>query len=114
MGKNVSAMTVIGYAWGVYSGNWWMLASGLQQDPRSFEAAVVMTRWMFPYIGFMSLVALAAGVLNTFKRFALPAATPVLLNLAMMVIVLGSSGLRKAYRSVLSASGSLAIKGASR
>lgn len=32
MGKNVSAMTVIGYAYGVYSGNWWMLASGMMSD----------------------------------------------------------------------------------
>ena len=39
----------------------WAMASGLQQNPRGFEVAVVMTRWMFPYIGFMSLVALAAG-----------------------------------------------------
>ncbi len=62
----------------------WMLASGLQQDPRGFEAAVVMARWMFPYIGFMSLVALGAGVLNTWKRFAVPAFTPVLLNIAMI------------------------------
>ena len=62
----------------------WVMASGLQQDPRSFEAAVFMTRWMFPYIGFMSLVALSAGVLNTWKRFAVPAATPVLLNVAMI------------------------------
>jgi len=43
-----------------------------------------MTRWMFPYIGFMSMVALASGVLNTWKRFAVPAATPVLLNVAMI------------------------------
>jgi putative peptidoglycan lipid II flippase len=62
----------------------WALASGLQKDPQAFEAAVLMTRWMFPYIGFMSLVALAAGILNTWKRFALPAATPVLLNLCMI------------------------------
>ena len=62
----------------------WLMASGLQQSPRSFEAAVFMTRWMFPYIGFMSLVALSAGVLNTFKRFAVPAATPVLLNVCMI------------------------------
>nr|WP_157398377.1 MULTISPECIES: murein biosynthesis integral membrane protein MurJ [Ramlibacter] len=61
------------------------LASGLQQEPRAFEAGVVMTRWMFPYIGFMSLVALSAGILNTWKRFAVPAATPVLLNLAMIL-----------------------------
>ena len=62
----------------------WLMASGLQQNPRSFEVAVVMTRWMFPYIAFMSLVALAAGVLNTWRRFAVPAATPVLLNLCMI------------------------------
>jgi len=62
----------------------WAMASGLQQNPRGYDAAVVMTRWMFPYIGFMSLVALSSGVLNTWRRFAVPAATPVLLNLAMI------------------------------
>ncbi len=62
----------------------WLMASGLKQEPRGFEAAVFMTRWMFPYIGFMSLVALSAGILNTWKRFAVPAATPVLLNLSMI------------------------------
>jgi len=60
----------------------WAMASGLQ--PNSFQAATVMTRWMFPYIAFMSLVAMAAGVLNTWRRFAVPAATPILLNLAMI------------------------------
>ena len=49
-----------------------------------FDVATVLTRWMFPYIGFMSLVALAAGILNTWKRFAVPAATPVLLNLSFI------------------------------
>ena len=63
----------------------WAMASGLKQEPRGFEAAVFMTRWMFPYIGFMSMVALSAGVLNTWKRFALPAVTPVLLNLSMIL-----------------------------
>jgi putative peptidoglycan lipid II flippase len=58
----------------------WSMGSGLQQ----FDVAVVMTRWMFPYIGFMSLVALAAGILNTWKRFAVPAVTPVLLNLCVI------------------------------
>ena len=62
----------------------WVMASGLKQSPGGFDAAVVMTRWMFPYIAFMSLVALSAGVLNTWKRFAVPAATPVLLNLSMI------------------------------
>ena len=62
----------------------WLLASGLRQNPEGYDAAVLMTRWMFPYIGFMSMVALSAGVLNTWKRFAVPAATPVLLNLCMI------------------------------
>jgi putative peptidoglycan lipid II flippase len=63
----------------------WAMASGLEQDPRGYNAAVVMARWMFPYIGFMSLVALGAGILNTWKRFAVPAFTPVLLNVAMIL-----------------------------
>ena len=71
---------VIGAPWLV-----WAMASGLQQSGTGFETAVVLTRWMFPYIAFMSLVALAAGILNTWKHFWVPAATPVLLNLAMIV-----------------------------
>jgi putative peptidoglycan lipid II flippase len=63
----------------------WLLASGLRQNPESYQAAVLMTRWMFPYIGFMSLVALSAGVLNTWRHFVVPAATPVLLNLSMIL-----------------------------
>jgi putative peptidoglycan lipid II flippase len=64
----------------------WLLAAGLRgmDGGGPFEAAVLMTRWMFPYIACMSLVALAAGILNTWKRFAVPAATPVLLNVAMI------------------------------
>ena len=58
----------------------WLMASGLAQ----FDTAVLMTRWMFPYIGFMSLVALSAGILNTWHRFAVPAVTPVLLNLSVI------------------------------
>ncbi|HRH89594.1 MAG TPA: lipid II flippase MurJ, partial [Rubrivivax sp.] len=58
----------------------WMFGAGLAE----FDLAATMTRWMFPYIAFMSLVALSAGILNTWKRFAVPAATPVLLNLAVI------------------------------
>ena len=60
----------------------WLLASGF--DPGTERAAVLMTRWMFPYVGCMSMVALASGVLNTWKRFAVPAFTPVLLNLCVI------------------------------
>ena len=62
----------------------WAMAGGLQKDPEAFAAATVMTRWMFPYILFISLVSFASGILNTWRQFAVPAATPVLLNLAMI------------------------------
>ena len=60
----------------------WLLASGFATATE--DAAVAMTRWMFPYIGFMSMVALSSGVLNTWRRFAVPAFTPVLLNLSVI------------------------------
>ncbi len=66
----------------------WLIASGLTRDPAAFDLATLMTRWMFPYILFMSMVALAAGVLNTFRRFSVPAATPVLLNLSFIACAL--------------------------
>jgi len=66
----------------------WAIASGLSRDPSAFELATVMTRWMFPYILFMSLVAFAAGVLNSYRRFAVPAFTPVLLNLSFIACAL--------------------------
>ena len=65
----------------------WLLASGF--SPATEAASVAMTRWMFPYIGCMSMVALASGVLNTWRQFSVPAATPVLLNLAVIAAALG-------------------------
>ena len=66
----------------------WLIATGLAREPAAFELATTMTRWMFPYILCMSLVALAAGVLNTFRRFAVPAVTPVVLNLSFIACAL--------------------------
>ncbi len=64
----------------------WLLASGF--DAATENVAVQLTRWMFPYIGFMSMVALASGVLNTWRRFAVPAFTPVLLNVSVIAAAL--------------------------
>lgn len=71
----------------------WAMASGLA----GFDAAVVMTRWMFPYIGFMSLVALAGGILNTWRKFAVPAASPVLLNIALILAIVVGAPLFRRY-----------------
>ena len=66
----------------------WISAPGFAADAGKFELTVTLTRITFPYIFFMSLVALAGGILNTMSRFALPAVTPVLLNLAFIAMAL--------------------------
>ena len=74
-----SLLGVLGAPWLV-----WVMASGLRQTPQGLQTAVNLTGLMFPYIAFMSMVALSAGILNTWRRFAVPAATPVLLNVCMI------------------------------
>src|SRR5690625_5552142 len=63
-----------------------LMSDGMRASVRhaEFSAAIWMTRAMFPYILCMSLVAFASGILNTWSRFAIPAFTPMLLNLAMI------------------------------
>lgn len=63
-------------------------APGFAADAGKFALTVELTRITFPYILFMSLVALSAGVLNTWSRFALPAFTPVLLNVSFIAMAL--------------------------
>lgn len=62
----------------------YLIATGLKSDAAPFASAVLMTQIMFPYIGFMAFVALAGGILNTWRNFRIPAFTPVLLNLAFI------------------------------
>lgn len=62
-----------------------LIATGFDDNPEVFHVSVVMTRIMFPYIVFMSLVALAGGILNTWHEFRIPAFTPVLLNVSFIV-----------------------------
>ena len=66
----------------------YLTAPGFAADSEKFALTVALTRITFPYILFMSLVALAAGILNTWNRFALPAFTPVLLNLSFIFMAL--------------------------
>ncbi|MEP7155311.1 MAG: murein biosynthesis integral membrane protein MurJ [Betaproteobacteria bacterium] len=62
----------------------YITASGFSADPAKFDLTVQLVRFTFPYIFFISLVALSAGILNTFSAFKTPAFTPVLLNLAVI------------------------------
>ena len=63
----------------------YVTAPGFAADPEKFSLTVALLRITFPYIVFISLVALAAGILNTWNRFAVPAITPALLNVAFIV-----------------------------
>lgn len=63
-----------------------LMASGFVGDPR-FDLAVVYGRLAFPYILFISLAALASGVLNATGRFTAAAAAPLLLNLIFILAI---------------------------
>ncbi len=72
-----------------------IMAYGFSPEPEKFKLTVWLTRLMFPYIFFIGLVALAMGVLNSWKHFAGPALAPVLLNLAIIACALLLSGVLK-------------------
>lgn len=61
-----------------------VVAPGFVGDDGRFDLAALMLRFTFPYLLFVSLTAFAGGVLNTYGRFAVPAFTPVLLNVVLI------------------------------
>ncbi len=61
------------------------LTNGALEDTGRYELAVDMLRLTFPYLFFISLTALAGGILNTYHRFAAPAFAPVLLNIVLII-----------------------------
>jgi putative peptidoglycan lipid II flippase len=65
-----------------------LIAPGFENEPGKFELVVALTRITFPYLLFISLVALQGGLLNTVDRFAAAAATPILLNLFLIAALL--------------------------
>lgn len=75
----VALLGVVGAPWVAY-----ISAPGFRGEPEKFALTVALLRIIFPYIVFISLVALAAGILNTWSRFSVPAFAPALLNLAMI------------------------------
>ncbi len=61
-----------------------IFAAGFIDQPEKFDLTANMLRITFPYILLISMTAMAGGILNTWKHFAVPAFTPVLLNLSMI------------------------------
>lgn len=65
-----------------------IIAPGFTNSPEKYQLCVDLTRFIFPYIFFIGLVALCMGILNVLDHFAAPALAPVFLNLAMITSVL--------------------------
>ncbi len=61
-----------------------LFAPGFWGQPEKFEATVQMIRVTFPYLFFISLTGLAGAILNSYDRFAVPAFTPVWLNVCLI------------------------------
>jgi putative peptidoglycan lipid II flippase len=61
-----------------------LIAPGFYQIPEKFALTTALTRLTFPYILFISLAALAMGVLNALHHFVSPALAPVMLNLSLI------------------------------
>jgi len=59
-------------------------APGFAEVPEKFDLTVQLLRITTPYIFFISLVAVAAGILNTYNRFWVPAFAPILLNVCFI------------------------------
>lgn len=65
-----------------------LLAPGFADDPVRGEKAVLYGRIMFPYLTFVSLMALYGGVLNALMKFAAAAAAPIMLNVVLIIALL--------------------------
>jgi putative peptidoglycan lipid II flippase len=78
----MAAVTVLGilFAPGLVT----LIAHGFKGTEGKWAQTISMTRIMFPYLFFISLAALASAILNSFRRFFVPASTPVLFNLAVI------------------------------
>lgn len=62
-----------------------VLAPGFAHDTGKMELATSLCRITFPFLLFISIVSFQAGILNSFEKFAAPAAAPIILNLMMII-----------------------------
>jgi len=71
----------------------YLMANGFTDDEVKFNLAVTLTRYTFPFILFVSLVSLLAGVLNSLGKFAETAAAPIILNLCLIAALMFSANI---------------------
>lgn len=82
----VTAVAVIGVV--AAPGIVWLLAPGFHDVPDKLALTTLLTRVMFPYLIFISLAALAMGILNSLRAFAAPAFSPVFFNVVTIACAL--------------------------
>ncbi|MFP5414951.1 MAG: murein biosynthesis integral membrane protein MurJ, partial [Gammaproteobacteria bacterium] len=68
-----------------------VFAPGFAADPTKFAVTIELIRITFPYLLFISLAGFAGGILNSYDRFAIPAFTPIWLNLCMIAAALAAT-----------------------
>jgi putative peptidoglycan lipid II flippase len=69
-----------------------IFAPGFEKDSTRFLLASHMLRITFPYLLFISLTAFSGAVLNTYGRYGIPAFTPVLLNICIIIAAIWGRG----------------------
>ena len=74
----------------------YVIAPGFSDQPDKFALAIELTRLTFPYLMFMALTALLAGMLNSLQQFAAAAAAPIVLNL-VLIAALAAGAQRRGY-----------------
>lgn len=72
-----------------------VIAPGFDAGGEKHQLLIEMLRITFPYALFISLASLVGSILNSYQRFAVPALSPVLLNLSMIAAALGLAPLMK-------------------
>jgi putative peptidoglycan lipid II flippase len=82
-------------AFGVFGSSIWMMvfAPGFIDQPEKFALASDMLAITFPYLLLISLVAFSSAIMNTYNQFAVPAFTPVFLNLVLITFAIWVSPL---------------------
>ncbi len=79
----ITTLAVIGAPWLTM-----LFAPGFMQDAYKFSLTVDLIRITFPYLVFISLAGFIGAILNSYQRFAVPAFTPVILNLSLLTAAL--------------------------
>ncbi len=69
-----------------------LIAPGFISDPEKLRITIYLTRFMFPYVLLVGLLAYSMGVLNSLRHFSAPAFAPAVLNLSIIICALVKQG----------------------